>query len=113
ESEQCRQKGREELERYLFDSNSWIRVDAAGALAQITPEEPGETLLDAILAPHALADYTAVAVAKRLNARGMLEGSEKEQASACAIISGVIHAASATFPNEIVFETGVGECLPS
>ncbi|MGD9681638.1 MAG: HEAT repeat domain-containing protein [Candidatus Obscuribacterales bacterium] len=113
ESEQCRPKAREALEKYLFDSNSWIRVDAAGALAQINPDEPGDTLLDAVLAPHILADYTAVAVARRVDSSRLLEGGEKEQAAACAIISGVIHAASATFPNEIVFETGVGECLPS
>lgn len=113
ENEQCREKAREALEKYLFDSNSWVRVDAAGALAEICPEESGETLLDAILAPHTLADYTAVAVGRRVRACRLLEGGEKEQAAGCAIIFGVIHAASATFPNEIVFETGVGECLPS
>ncbi|MBZ0189215.1 MAG: HEAT repeat domain-containing protein, partial [Candidatus Obscuribacterales bacterium] len=107
-------KAIEALSRYLSHDNSWMRADAMGALAQLTADEPFEPLMNALVVPHLLSDYSAIAVARQIAPQSLLTSDcEAAQAAGSAIIFGVIHASTATYTNDIVFETGVSECLPA
>lgn len=107
------QAAEEHLVRYLSDEDPWIRVDSAGALALLTRETPSKALQEAILVRHPLSDYTAVAVARSITPRSLVESSQDlAHRAGCELIAGVLEAAAQTFTDDIVVEYEVPECFP-
>ncbi|MBX9696234.1 MAG: HEAT repeat domain-containing protein, partial [Cyanobacteria bacterium] len=101
------------LEKYLMDDDSWMRVDAAGALALMNEGKLSETQLKSILEKHSLSDYGAVVIARNLDLPAIMASSNRLESTAGArLIDGILESSSGTFPAETVTETRTSECLP-
>jgi len=100
------------LERYLFDSDPWIRVDTSRALSCLPGAESNEQLIKAILDKHSHSDYSCMLVSKSINPSTLLDSDDDlSKAAGCRLISGIIEASRQTFPTESVTETGASQCL--
>lgn len=105
------ERSRELLSKFTGVEEPWFRVDVAGALAQLQIGYAAETLAEAILIPNPLSDYVAVAVARKHNPHALLSHhKEIVQDAGCAIVTGLIQAASQTFSREVVEEARLHEC---
>jgi len=102
------------LVEYLSHDEPWIRVDTAGALAQLTKGEPSKHVINALLDKHALSDYTAIAVTRSTKPSAFFEkGDEHLVAAGCQVVLEVLNSSTQTFSNETVVEAGIHECFPA
>ena len=106
-------ESRQALEAFLHDQEPWYRVDCAGALAHWPLAEVADSLMAAQLDPHALSDYTAVAIARKHRPAELLQmESDVLQEGALETVIGLLQAGQSTFTSEVLFEAGLGDCLP-
>jgi HEAT repeat protein len=102
-----------DLEKHLYDSEPWFRVDAANALASWPMEETGRALAKAMLQYHTLSDYMAVVIGRKQSVAAYLAAPDEDmRAGGEEMIVGILSASQSTFSPEIVKETGVDDCWP-
>ncbi len=106
-------EARKALEQYLVDAESWMRVDAAGALAIMDDGRLSEALMKAVLDKHLLSNYVAVVIARSVDLQALLASSDRLEITAGSrLIEGILESSRKTFPIETVTETRASECLP-
>jgi HEAT repeat protein len=107
-------EARRKLLLYLDNGDPWVRVDAARALALWPTEQAASDLTRAMLAHHALSDYTAVVIARQHNPCVLLaDADESIRQGALEIVIGVLEAATQTYSRDIVIETQTHRAWPS
>ncbi len=101
------------LARYLDDEEPWIRVDAAGALAELTKERASASLIAALVQKHKLSDYSAVAVTRNIKPQTLFEKEDElSKLAGCELVLDILDAAKQTFSDDIVIEARLPECFP-
>ncbi len=107
------EQAKEALLPYLHNEESWLRVDAARALALWPSVVIAHDLSDALLAKHPLQDYMCIAVARQHKPAELLQNNDPiiHQAALEMVIQ-VVEATNQTFNNDIGFDLGLPECWP-
>lgn len=98
--------------RQLDNPDDWLKVDAAGALSKWPLHEVSSDLSRALLQPHSLNDYTAVAVSKSYKPLDLLHLPGEQAEAGSEIVIGLTQAATGPFINEITFGAALEECFP-
>lgn len=99
------------LNEHLNHPELWIRVDSAAALAKFKPNEVVEYLASALCNQHDMSDYVAVAVSRSIAPADFLNHSRKEvQDGGCAMLLGLVTAASQTFTPDVVIDSNAPDC---
>jgi HEAT repeat protein len=107
------QQSHQALAAHLYSDEPWFRVDAAGALACWPLAEVDSDLMTAIVEPHALTDYMAIAIVRRHQPTELLRQSdEMMQEGALEVVIGMLQAVQGTFSDDILIEARVHTCLP-
>lgn len=104
--------GKEALEKHLCNEDSWLRVDAAGALSYFPFFEIADQLSKALLIEQENLDYMAYAMAKNISPMDFLEKGQKEYAQAAARqIFGILEAMEHSFSHDLISNTKSHLCL--
>lgn len=102
----------EALAKYLEDEEPWIRVDAAGALAELTKQQPSARLISALLQKHKLSDYTAVAVTRHIKPQTLFEiADQRAKLAGCELVLDILDSAKQTFSDDMVIEARLPDCF--
>ncbi len=91
---------RQALVKFLETEDPWLRVDAAGALAKWPLKDVSSDLMHAMLNPHPMTDYAAVAITREHKPGELLQLSSDQQEGALEVIIGLVQAAQSTFAND-------------
>lgn len=106
-------KAQEALQKQLTNTDPWLRVDAAGALAHFAFSDVVNPLAKALIYEQEALDYMSYAISKQIKPRNFLTTSNKEAVQAGArLIFGIIEASENSFTINLIFETESHLCLP-
>lgn len=105
-------QSRAAIVKQLDNPDDWLKVDAAGALSKWPLQEVSSDLSRALLQPHSLSDYTAVAVSKNYKPLDLLNLPGEQAEAGSEVIIGLTQAANGPFINEITFGAALEECFP-
>jgi hypothetical protein len=100
------------LSEHRRAEDPWLRVDIAGALALSEFDSVAKELSSMLLEERDMRDYMAVAIAKQHRPELFLESANQTiRDGGLVLISGIVEAAEHSFPDTLVFDTGVYQLL--
>ncbi len=106
-------QAKEALLPFLYNEESWLRVDAARALSLWPSALIAHDLSNALLAKHPLQDYMCIAVARQHKPQELLQNNDPlVHQAALEMVIQIIEATNQTFNNDIGFDLGIPECWP-
>ncbi len=101
------------LENELLNSEAWLRVDTAGALAYFPFSDVADRLSTALMQEQEALDYMSYAITRKIKpAKFFQAGTKQTTMGGCRLIFGIVEAADNTFTSDLVLETESHLCIP-